>query len=270
MGAPPLRTERASNLMPKGRARDGGGIEPPDRRPPQSANPPRRRFPPSTYRPAVAGGIQWASNAACEPSRSPQDAFSGLGDSPYLHPADSAVPAIHSLAVRGRPVCRISTDLTARRLLVSYLRGGKLLAYYVRCDLRFESAVDLSHLVKPRKFPSARWRTARSFDASARCQVRLTLSLEENGAANRAFQLNNVCFLVHLLPMQSRMGLAIQQHKVLDSVVRLVVIDMMHNLTVLQEPSQVVLNYGSIVRRRIRWKSPSDGSVCAHRRIRCS
>ena len=118
MGAPPLRTERASNLMPKGRARDGGGIEPPDRRPPQSANPPRRRFPPSTYRPAVAGGIQWASNAACEPSRSPQDAFSGLGDSPYLHPADSAVPAIHSLAVRGRPVCRISTDLTARRLLV--------------------------------------------------------------------------------------------------------------------------------------------------------
>lgn len=118
MGAPPLRTERASNLMPKGRARDGGGIEPPDRRPPQSANPPRRRFPPSTYRPAVAGGIQWASNAACEPSRSPQDAFSGLGDSPYLHPADSAVPAIHSLAVRGRPVCRTSTDLTARRLLV--------------------------------------------------------------------------------------------------------------------------------------------------------
>lgn len=118
MGAPPLRTERASNLMPKGRARDDGGIEPPDRRPPQSANPPRRRFPPSTYRPAVAGGIQWASNAACEPSRSPQDAFSGLGDSPYLHPADSAVPAIHSLAVRGRPVCRISTDLTARRLLV--------------------------------------------------------------------------------------------------------------------------------------------------------
>lgn len=118
MGAPPLRTERASNLMPKGRARDGGGIEPPDRRPPQSANPPRRRFPPSTYRPAVAGGILLASSAACGPSRSPQDAFSGLGDSPYLHPADSAVPAIHSLAVRGRSVCRTSTDLTARRLLV--------------------------------------------------------------------------------------------------------------------------------------------------------
>lgn len=68
------------------------------------------------------GGIQWASNAACEPSRSPQDAFSGLGDSPYLHPADSAVPAIHSLAVRGRPVCRTSTDLTARRLLVWHPR----------------------------------------------------------------------------------------------------------------------------------------------------
>lgn len=84
--------------------------------------PARRRFPPSTYRPAVARGIQWASNAACEPSRSPQDAFSGLGDSPYLHPADSAVPAIRSLAVSGRPVCRISTDLTARRLLVWHPR----------------------------------------------------------------------------------------------------------------------------------------------------
>lgn len=84
--------------------------------------PARRRFPPSTYRPAVARGIQWASNAACEPSRSPQDAFSGLGDSPYLHPADSAVPAIRGLAVSGRPVCRTSTDLTARRLLVWHPR----------------------------------------------------------------------------------------------------------------------------------------------------